>query len=131
MLSPPWFNRQARTVATLVLALVLVRSASIANSPNAKFLQISRDPYTGIAGQHASAVEPDTFAAGSTIVSAFQVGRFFDEGAANIGFATSPDGGHSWRQGLLPGTTPYSSPAGKVYGRTSDPTVAFDAKHGV
>jgi hypothetical protein len=71
-----------------------------------------------------------TFAFGSTIVSAFQVGRFFNGGASNIGFATSTNGGKSFIDGFLPGTTPFSTPTG-IYERTSDPTVAFDARDGV
>jgi hypothetical protein len=68
---------------------------------------------------------------GSTIVSAFQVGRIFGGGAANIGFATSTNGGRSWTQGFLPGTTPFSTPPSDVWARTSDPSVAYDARHGV
>jgi len=50
-------------------------------------------------------VEPDTFAFGSTVVSAFQVGRVFNGGATDIGFATSSNGGVSWAHGFLPGTS--------------------------
>jgi hypothetical protein len=41
-------------------------------------------------------VEPDTFAFGSTVVGAFQVGRFYDGGSSNIGWATSANGGSTW-----------------------------------
>ena len=75
-------------------------------------------------------MEPDTFAVGSTIVSAFQAGRFFNGGASNIGFATSTNGGRSWTSGFLPATTVNATPAGP-YPRASDPTVAYDAKHAV
>ena len=91
-------------------------------------MKISSDQYTNTTSQHATEVEPDTFASGSTFVSAFQVGRFFDGGGSNIGFATSTGG--SFTEGFLPGTTPFSTPTG-IYGRTSDASVAFDAKHGV
>src|SRR5436309_12363650 len=37
--------------------------------------KLSSDPYTNSTSQHATEVEPDTFAFGSTIVTAFQVGR--------------------------------------------------------
>ena len=93
-------------------------------------LQISSDPYTNTISQHRTEVEPDTLSVGSTIVSAFQVGRVFDGGAANIGFATSTNGGRAWTQGFLPGTTPFSTPPGP-WARTSDPSVAYDARHGV
>lgn len=92
--------------------------------------QISRDTYRNPESQHETEVEPDTFAWGSTIVSTFQVGRTFGGGAANIGFATSLDGGRTWRSGFLPGLTPYSAPPG-AFDVASDPVVAYDAEHGV
>jgi hypothetical protein len=89
---------------------------------------LSTDPYTNTSSQHATEVEPDTFAAGSTIVSAFQVGRFFDGGSTNIGWARSTNGGSTWTKGFLPGITTF---AGGSYSRVSDPTVAYDASHNV
>src|SRR4051812_23772294 len=71
----------------------------------APVVQISSDPYTNTTSQHKTEVEPDTFSFGSTIVSAFQVGRFFDGGSSNIGFSTSNDGGATWKAGFLPGIT--------------------------
>ena len=59
----------------------------------ASLQQVVSDPYTNSTSQHRTAVEPDTFAFGSTIVSAFQVGRFTNGCASNIGWATSTDGG--------------------------------------
>src|SRR5438034_2934423 len=53
--------------------------------------KLSSDPYTNSTSQHATEVEPDTFAFGSTIVTAFQVGRIHGGGASDIGFATSTD----------------------------------------
>ena len=95
----------------------------------ATLVRLSTDPYTNSTSQHQTEVEPDTLSFGSTIVSAFQVGRFFDGGASNIGFATSTDGGASWTNGFLPKTTVFASPAG-IWSRASDPAVAFDPKHG-
>jgi hypothetical protein len=92
--------------------------------------RISTDPFTNADSQHATEVEPDTFAFGSTVVSTFQAGRFFDGGASGIGFVTSPDGGSSWVQGFLPSLTVNSIPAGP-YARASDPAVAYDAMHDV
>ena len=91
---------------------------------------VSSDPYTNTTSQHQTEVEPDTFAFGSTVVSAFQVGRFFDGGASNIGWATSIDGGVTWTNGFLPSLTVFSTPSGTA-GRVSDPAVAYDATHGV
>jgi hypothetical protein len=90
---------------------------------------IARDPYRSPA-QHATIAEPDTFAQGNTIVAAFQSGRFRDGGAVNIGWATSRDGGRTWRSGLLPSLTRASRPAGR-WARASDPVVAYDVAHGV
>jgi hypothetical protein len=90
--------------------------------------QISRDGTTDPIGQHATEVEPDSFAFGSTIVSAFQVGRVSDGGAVAIGFATSVNSGSTWQSGLLPGVT-RSSPRPGVADRASDPVVAYDAEH--
>ena len=63
-------------------------------------LQLSTDPYTNTTSQHKTEVEPDTFSFGSTMVSAFQVGRFFNGGASNIGFATTTNGGSSFTHGF-------------------------------
>jgi BNR repeat protein len=95
-----------------------------------KLVQLSSDPFTNATSQHRTEVEPDTFASGSTLVSAFQVGRFFGGGASDIGFATSTNGGTSFTSGFLPGTTPFAAPGG-IYGAVSDASAAFDAKHGV
>ncbi len=93
--------------------------------------QISSDPYTNPDSQHKTEVEPDSFAFGNTIVSAFQVGRFFNGGASNIGFATSTNAGKTWTSGFLPDATVNSTPPNPAYERASDPAVAFDARHNV
>ncbi|MCS7006717.1 MAG: glycoside hydrolase, partial [Gaiellaceae bacterium] len=64
-----------------------------------------------------------------TTVAAFQVGRRYDGGATSIGFATSLDGGRTWRSGFLPSLTRASSPPGP-HERASDPVVAYDAVTG-
>ena len=92
--------------------------------------RISRDPYTNTTSQHQTEVEPDTFAFGSTVVSAFQAGRFLTGGASNIGFATSRNAGRSWTSGFLPSLTTFSRPAGPA-SRATDPSVAYDAVHRV
>ena len=72
-------------------------------------------------------VEPDTYAFGSTVVVAFQAGRFYSGGgSSNIGWATSTDQGTTWKNGFLSGITVY---AGGTYKRASDPAVAYDAAH--
>jgi hypothetical protein len=92
--------------------------------------RVSTDPFTNTDSQHATEVEPDTFAFGSTVVGAFQTGRFFDGGSSDIGWATSLDKGKTWTHGFLPSTTVNSTPPGP-YQRLSDPSVAYDAKHDV
>jgi len=92
-------------------------------------LRVSHDPYTNGTSQHQTQVEPDSFGFGSTEVTAFQSGRFGDGGASNIGWASSTNGGQTWKSGFLPGITVFSAPPGP-YPRVSDPAVAYDAKHG-
>src|SRR5947209_4395015 len=115
-------------IIALTLSLIFVLASALVASANEPLTKISSDPYHNPDSMHKTEVEPDTFAFGNTIVSTFQVGRFFSGGASNIGFATSTDGGQSWSQGFLPSTTVFATPAG-IYPRASDPSVAFDAKH--
>src|SRR6266566_7616701 len=114
------------------LALVFALSSGmVAFAAGEHVIQISRDPFTNPDSQHQTEVEPDTFAFGNTIVTAFQQGRFFDGGASDIGFATSTNGGETFVHGSLPGSTVNSTPPNPTYGRGSDASVAFDAKHHV
>ncbi|HEY1332397.1 MAG TPA: sialidase family protein [Actinomycetota bacterium] len=119
-------TRAAVLVGALVFSIGLVGQALAA----VPLTTVSTDPYTNSSSYHATQVEPDTFASGSTIVSTFQSGRFEDGGASNLGWATSTDGGSSWTHGFLPQTTVFATPAGP-WARISDPSVAFDPKHGV
>src|SRR5712692_4579948 len=120
-----------RALVAMTLALVFALSATTLAFASVTLLQLSSDPFTNSTSQHRTEVEPDTFASGSTIVAAFQVGRFFNGGASDIGFATSTNGGKSFTNGFLPDTTPFSTPPSTIYARVSDPSVAFDAKDGV
>jgi len=99
-------------------------------SPALNVVQISSDTFTNSTSQHATEVEPDLEANGSTLVSTFQVGRFFVAGASGIGFSTSLDGGHTWRPGVLPAITRVQNPL-NAYDSASDPSVAYDVAHGV
>jgi hypothetical protein len=90
--------------------------------------RLSVDPYKNRDSQHESAVEPDSFAYGGVVVAAYQVGRRGNGGAANIGTAVSRDAGRTWQRSLLPGITVN---AGGTQTAASDPTVAYDATHGV
>ena len=111
-------------IATIILAMALPSSAQVPLN------KISTDPFTNTSSQHATEVEPDTFSFGSTIVSAFQQGRFnTGGGCSDIGWATSLDGGVTWQHGSLPGLTKIEGSG--PFDRISDPAVAFDASHGV
>jgi len=120
------------SAAAVAVAVVAVFAAPVgAAEANVALTRVSSDLFTNSTSQHATEVEPDTFAHGSTVVGTFQVGRFFNGGSTGIGFARSGDGGATWgTTGVLPGLT-FSSGAAVPYERVSDPSVAFDAKHGV
>src|SRR4051794_9007760 len=118
--------------AWLAAAALLVSAGGAA--ANVPLTKISQDPFANTTSQHATEVEPDTFANGNTVVSAFQVGRFFNGGASDIGFSRSSDGGSTWTNGQLPGLTASSGlggATGNPFERVSDASVAYDARHGV
>jgi len=121
-------TRRLQIVAglTMVVWLTLAASASAAVPRTL----IATDPFTNASSQHATIVEPDTFAFGSTIVAAAQSGRFFSGGASGVRYTTSTDGGATWTQGTLPGLTVHNGNGG-IYERATDPAVAYDAQDGV
>ena len=129
------FRWQTRLAGAGVLAAALTLLFPTLAFANVTLTQISSDPFTQATCKasnttnHHTEVEPDTFSNGSTIVAAFQVGRVYDGGGCAIGFATTTNNGASWTNGLLPGITKWSG--GGSYDRVSDPSVAYDAKHGV
>jgi len=128
-------GRLGFVVAIAAGAAIMASAPALAGDVTLK--RISSDPFTnttavdGVDVFHQTEEEPDTFAVGSTIVSTFQVGRFHNGGADDIGFATSHNGGNSWKHGFLPGMTSSSTPANNAFERVSDASVAFDAKHNV
>jgi hypothetical protein len=136
-MAPKWsWAKKARItgMGTAVLALVTVAGVVAASPPAlatgstpslTPLTKVSSDPFTNPSSYHATEVEPDTYAAGSTIVGAFQTGRLFDGGSSDTGWVTSLDAGRHWRRGFLPDTV-YS---GGPYARISDPVVAYDRKH--
>jgi hypothetical protein len=126
------FRRRTRRAAAITLAAAAVLAAAPAHA-RAAVTRVSQDPFNNATSQHATEVEPDSFAFGNTVVAAFQVGRFFNGGASDIGFVRSVDGGAHWATpGFLPGLTfnagPFADPD-SPFERVSDPSVAFDAKH--
>jgi hypothetical protein len=94
--------------------------------PPVALTRLSSDTFTNPGSQHATEVEASAFSSGSTIVSAFQVGRIFNGGASDIGFATSTDAGAQWISGPLSGLTIYEQ---GTFSAASDPVVTFDAAH--
>jgi hypothetical protein len=62
------------------------------------------------------------------MVAAFQVARVHDGGGADVGFATTKDGGKTWTHGLLPGLTVHYKKG--TNSAASDASVVYDAKHG-
>lgn len=112
-------------IAMRIIPLPVSGKAIIFSTPSNYYrqpLQLSRDPYTNADSQHFTELEPDTYSFGSTIVAAFQAGRFADGGSSNNGWATSTDGGLTWKTGFLPGATQFT---GGPYTRVSDPVVTY------
>jgi hypothetical protein len=112
--------------SALVFAISLALAVPAHTQSN--LVKLSTDTFHNSDSEHHTEVEPDTFAWGSTIVSGFQVARVPDGGGADIGFATSTDGGKTWTSGYLPGLT--DNYKGGSFTAASDAAVAYDAKHG-
>jgi hypothetical protein len=114
-------------VLVAAVAALSAAPSALAKPKAADVIRVSSDPYSGDGAQHATEVEPDSFATDSTVVSAFQVGRRVSPGgASNIGWATSHGAGKAFEHGFLPGITQV---AGGPYVLVSDPSVAYDAAH--
>jgi len=129
----------AKTVGALAaLALAVLIPLGAAAQPASRgtltrLTQVSHDGCASPLSYHASEVEPMIASHGTTIVATFQVGRVYNGGACDIGWATSTDGGLTWQTGLLPLTIfggQATTDAGPLT-RASDPAVAYDAQHGV
>jgi hypothetical protein len=124
---------EAATVLGILIVLTACGSGPTSTPPEQTIpppaialTQLSSDTFTNPSSQHATEVEVSAAASGSTIVSTFQVGRIFNGGASDIGFATSTNSGDSWTSGFLPGITVYKQ---GTFSAASDPVVAFDAAH--
>jgi hypothetical protein len=110
--------------------VVADRDDTVANDCEVVVRRLSADVRRSPSAQHEAAVEPDSASWSSTVVAVFQLARFERGGAAAIGFATSNDAGRTWRTGILPALTRASAPRGP-WPRASDPSIAYDAAHGV
>ena len=116
-------------VAGVFLLTFILSAAMSSSAQSANLLQLSMDPFINSQSQHQTEVEPGAFAYGNTMVTAFQVARISSGGGADIGYATSSDGGITWTNGLLPGLTIFYQ--GGTNSAASDASVAYDAKHGM
>ena len=115
----------------VVAAIVTLIGTGVAGA-NVPLTRVSTDPFANPTSQHATELEPDTFAHGATVVATFQVGRFFSGGATDIGVVRSGDGGVTWGlPAFLPGMTFSSGVATSPFERVSDASVAYDAMHDV
>ena len=123
------FKRASATGLFLVLLFAVVFLLTASSSAQVTLTQLSQDTFTDQASQHLSEVEPGTYSWGSTIITAFQVARIYGGGGADVGFATSTDGGSTWTNGYLPGITIYEGNGTNE--ADSDAQVAYDALHGV
>ena len=113
----------------MIAWVLFTASGGVASAKKSSIKPISSDPFSNpVEGQHHTQVEPDIFSYGGTIVAAVQQGRIYSGGSADPGWATNT-GGKTWQHGSLPGLTINSSPKGP-YQEASDPSVAYDAKHG-
>ena len=130
-----WWKGGCGSVLYSVVALTLI-SCGGGGSPsqpappppvNVPLTLLSTDTFTNNSSQHATEVEAHALGVGSTIVSTFQVGRIFGGGGADIGFATTTDGGANWTSGFLPGLTVFEGSG--LFTAASDPVVAYDAAH--
>jgi lipid-binding SYLF domain-containing protein len=117
----------ARGIAALAVVSGLGVVAQVHGASAASTLtQVSSDPFTNTTAEHHTELEPDTYTNGSTVVGVFQVGRFSNGGADDIGWATSTDSGKTWQHGFLQGITKIAG--GGTFDRVSDPTVVYNAK---
>src|SRR5262249_34731940 len=101
-------RRAARRVLLIGAALTagLAVTAAPAHAAQAGVTQVSADPYTPAvapSGERATEVEPDTFAHGSTLVTAFPVGRVFNGGGPRIRLSPRTHGGGPGGHRIPPG----------------------------
>ncbi|HEY5094525.1 MAG TPA: sialidase family protein [Candidatus Eremiobacteraceae bacterium] len=135
VISSPSASKRWRLVLGSALAAALVTAGITARAnlaPNGPpIVQISQDTFVNHGSQHQTEVEPGSYGFGNTVVVAYQTGRFnLNGGSSDVSWATSIDGGKTWEYGNLPGITKYTN-SHDPFDRASDPTVTYDAKHGV
>ena len=85
---PGSFTRKMNFALVLLVICFFSEATLAQEAPAVSLTQISSDPYTAATaptGEHATEVEPDTFAWGSTVVSAFHTGRVFNLSQRPVG----------------------------------------------
>src|SRR5271155_5545296 len=95
-------NRKLPSYLTLLLPFAI--SLALVGPANAQsgLVKLSTDTFTNSDSDHKTEVEPDTFAWGNTIVSAFHIARrpgSIGWGSGDVGYSTSTDGGKTWKYG--------------------------------
>ena len=123
-------------VAVLAAAAFVALPLAAAGAPPPKLdglALVSQDGIVDGMGFHRSVMQPSLTAdrTTQTLVGAFEVGRIFNGGSSAIGFATSPNGGKAWHDGLVPLTVASNestTPVGVAW-RGADPSVAYDDSH--
>jgi hypothetical protein len=117
----------ARATSASAIKPVLVQDVKASTDP------LVGGPTSGGSDPIQDYIQPDTeiepsIAVNPTnpknVISVFQDRRIADGGDATNGFATSFDGGKTWKSGTLPGLTTYPGQGG-VFERASDAVVAF------
>ena len=122
---------RGRLAFAILTSLAFSLAVALPSRAQTGLARISVDNLTNTDSDHRTEVEPDMFAWGNTIVTAFHVARrpgSIGWGSGDVGFSTSTDGGKTWHYGNLPGLT--VNYKGGTYGAAADPSVAYDAKHG-
>ena len=115
--------------AALVAGVLVLQVASAGAAPSGPLTRVSKTTILDSIGYNAEVQPAIATAPGSkTLVSAFEVNRAYNGGASAIGWATSVNGGKSFKHGLLPLTVQAGGP-GTIW-RGADPTVAYSARYG-
>ena len=134
-------SRRAFLLAALLLGALAGCSTTAAATTTTPVPTLIHDVRTGFdtlgsltpASSLADYVQPDTQIEPSIavnpsnprdVVTAYQEGRIDSGGDATNGYATSFDGGQTWKYGELPGLTHYPGQTGE-FERASDAVVAF------
>ena len=123
---PLVFGSTGSAIATAAAAPRLAQDVKTGSDKLGSLTPASPDPIQDYV-QPDTEIEP-SIAVNPTnpknVVTVYQEGRIADGGDATNGFATSVDGGKSWKTGELPGLTTYPGQGG-VFERASDAVVAF------